>query len=222
MTTDEFELRRLVKNLAHLYATLDDLKWTPTRQEQVRKMKPSFNSQTPSPDGDWALNLQIELMRDTPDDTIPGGLRTMACDALNHTTARGYGHETNPSVLCAHLYRHAQEITENFPATEELTELLTKQTHYIHTKITHKQGTTPPPQLPPNTMSTGLGTAADLAPLATAITGLAITRKQITYWGRAGHITTYLQPDGTATYQLAQVVEHARTYTDGRKRKRHL
>lgn len=209
--TDMCELRRLARDLADAYAELEELKWTPPRTPNVRVMKPQFRSTSPSPDNDWALNLQYELMRDTPDERVPGGLRAMAVDALGYTTAsRAYLDETRPGMLCAYIARHAGDIAEKFPAAADLAELLAEQLAYLSRQIEQRQGAIRLTPVPADTMATGYGTAADLAPLVSATVGQVIDRKRITYWGRAGKITQYLTQDGTAHYQLAQVIETAR------------
>ena len=167
-------------------------------------------------------------MRETTDEHIPGGLRTIAYDALGYTTApphptrncpTGYlDDDCTPSILCAHIARHARQITDHFPAAEDLAELMATQHAYLtkHINQRHGQGmklTT----MPADTLATGFGTAADLAPLATAATGKPITRETIRSWGRNGHITQYTNPDGTTAYNVNQVVEYAHTYTPRRK-----
>lgn len=200
MSVDEFQLRDLARELAGLYATLDELKWTPKRQEQVRKMKPNFTSQTPEPDGDWALNMQIELMRDTPNDHIPGGLRSMACDALNYTSARGYGHEHRPSVLCAYLYRNAWEISEKFPAVDELAELLTTQAAYLTRAIRNKHGAAPRREQ---------RQTSDSICYRLAQQGITIDATKLRQWARYGHITTTTRKDGRNLYLMSEVIAHA-------------
>ena len=222
MTTPE-DLATAAKRLAGTYATLNELKWTPERPKGERVMRTQSGPRSPSPDNDHAFNLQYELERETPDERVPGGLRAMARDALAYTTAprhtsRGHGYCDNgitPGILCAHIARHATEITDNFPAAEELTELLHDQHRYLTRRIHNHRGETLKP-LPVDTVATGFGTAADLAPLVSAAVGRHIDRKQVTYWGRSGRITPYTTADGTTHYQLAQVIEEARQYTDKR------
>lgn len=219
MTVTEWALRRQARQLADAYATLQELSWTPPRPNHVRKMKPTFRPQSPTNDSDHALNLIYELMRDTPDENIPGGLRSMACDALSYTTATGYAHDIQPGILCAHIAYHAQAIAEQFPAAEELFELMEQQEAYIRRDIGKRFGG--PAQIQhemANVKPTGYGTAADIAPLASAILGRTITRKAVTYWGRSGRITQHLKPDGTSVYELGEVVEAARNYRDTRRR----
>lgn len=220
--TDVFELRRLARALGDQYALLDELKHTPARTRLSRKMKTTPGPMSPSPDQDWALNLETELMRDTADDDVPGGLRPMAKDALAYTDAQrhtpyltGYLDNPSPSVYCAHLARHAGDIAEKFPAADDLAELLVTQLAYLEQAIEKRHGT-PPARPPRDDEATGYGKAADLAPLVSAITGREVTREHIRYWARSERITQHLTADGTAYYQLAEVIAAARTYTDNR------
>lgn len=219
MTVTEWDIRNQARRLADAYATLHELSQTPPRPIHVRTMKPMFRSQPPTADNDHGLNLEIELMRDTPDDTIPGGLRTMACDALSYTPATGYAHDAKPGILCAHIAFHAHTIAADFPAADDLLELMEKQEDYIRRAINKRWGE---PQKINRELAevrpTGYGTAADIAQLVSAILGRTITRKQVTYFGRSGRITEHLKPDGTSVYELGEVVEAARNYRDMRKR----
>lgn len=222
------ELHALARDLANAYNQLAQLKFTPPRHPQARKMAPTFGPMSPEPDNDWALNLEHELMRETTDEHIPGGLRTIALDALGYTLAPphatnkckvGYlDDECTPGILCAHIATRAHEIVEHFPAAEDLAELIANQIAYLTKQINQRAGTRPKlTTMPADTMSTGYGTAADLAPLASAATGKSITRENIRSWGRNGHITQYTNPDGTTAYNVNQVVEYAHTYTPRRK-----
>lgn len=222
------ELHALARDLANAYNQLAQLKFTPPRHPQARKMAPTFGPMSPEPDNDWALNLEHELMRETTDEHIPGGLRTIALDALGYTLAPphatnkckvGYlDDECTPGILCAHIATRAHEIVEHFPAAEDLAELIANQIAYLTKQINQRAGTRPKlTTMPADTMSTGYGTAADLAPLVSAATGKSITRENIRSWGRNGHITQYTNPDGTTAYNVNQVVEYAHTYTPRRK-----
>ena len=221
------ELHALARDLANAYNQLAELKFTPPRAPQARKMAPTFGPQTPSPDGDWALNLEHELMRETTDEKVPGGLRTIAYDALGYTLAPphatnkcrvGYlDDECTPGILCAHIARRAFEIVEHFPAATDLTELMANQLAYLTKHINQHHGTGKKlTTMPADTLATGYGTAADLAPLVSAAIGRHIDRKQVTYWGRSGRITAYTQPDGTTQYRIDQTINAAREYTDKR------
>ena len=70
--------------------------------------------------------------------------------------------------------------------------------------------------LPADTVATGFGTAADLAPIVSAAVGRAFTREQIRYWGRSGRVTPYTTADGTTHYRLGDLIETAREYVDKR------
>ena len=221
MTTAQ-DLHHAAKQLADAYATLAELKWTPERPIGERVMRTQGGSRSPSPDNDRAFNLEYELWRND-DNGAPGGLRTVAVDALAYTTAprhttRGHGYlddGVTPGILCAHLARHAAEIVEHFPAAEELTELLSDQDRYLAQRIHTHQGHNFK-ALPVDTVATGFGTAADLAPLVSAAVGRSFTRDQIRYWGRSGRVTPYTTAEGTTHYRLGDLIEAAREYADKR------
>lgn len=216
MTTAK-TLRHLARDLANAYHTLAELKFAPPRPPNVKVMRSQNGPMSPSPDGDFALNLEHELMRDTPDEHIPGGLRAMACDALGYTTAgRAYLDETRPGMLCAYIARHAEEIADKFPAADDLVELLAEQLAYLTRQISTRQGTTRLTPVPADTMATGFGTAADLAPIVSAAVGRSFTRDQIRYWGRSGRVTPYVTSDGTTHYRLGDLIDVARAYADKR------
>lgn len=223
MTTPEY-LATTAKRLAHTYATLAELKWAPERPANVKVMRSQDGPCSPSPDNDRAFNLEYELERETADERVPGGLRAMARDALSYTTARRHTHtghgycddHVTGGILCAHIARHAAEIVECFPAADELAELLDAQERYLARRVHDHQGETLKP-LPADTMATGFGTAADLAPLVSAAVGKSFTREQIRFWGRSGRVTPYTTADGTTHYRLGDLIEAARTYTDRRK-----
>lgn len=226
MTTHE-ELHQAARKLAGLYHELEELKFAPTRTPNVRVQKPTFRSMDPTPDQGWAFNHEHELMRDTTDERVPGGLENIAKDALDYTHARrhrardydtaGYrDHDTTPALLCAYIARHAQEITTNFPAADDLLEVINHQRAYLNRHIEQRHGTRNLTPMPPDTMATGYGTAADIAPLVSSLIGKSISREQIRYWGRSGRITTYTTQSGKTHYQVSQVVEQAHAYQDKR------
>ena len=68
----------------------------------------------------------------------------------------------------------------------------------------------PPPTKPPTIPREEVfATAGDLAPVVSDITGRNITRKQITYWGRAGYIARRGGAGDEQVYRLADVLDHA-------------
>lgn len=222
MTTPD-DLAQTARRLANTYATLAELKWAPERPPSVKVMRSQDGPRSPSPDNDRAFNLEYELQRETTDERVPGGLRAMARDALSYTTAsrhtrRHHGYcddHVTPGMLCAHIARHAAEIVECFPAADELAELLDAQDRYLARRIHDHRGETLTP-LPADTMATGFGTAADLAPLVSAAVGRSFTRDQIRYWGRSGRVTPYVTSDGTTHYRLGDLIDVARAYADKR------
>lgn len=217
------ELSHAARKLADTYATLAELKWAPERPPSVKVMRSQDGPCSPSPDNDHAFNLEYELQRETADERVPGGLRAMARDALSYTTAprhtrRHHGYcddHVTGGILCAHIARHAAEIADNFPAADELAELLRDQDRYLTRRIHAHRGETMVP-IPADTMATGFGTAADLAPLVSAAVGRSFTREQIRYWGRSGRVTPYITADGTTHYRLGDLIEAARNYCDRR------
>ena len=220
------ELHALARDLANTYNQLAELKWTPERPFDERVMRSQNGSRSPSPDNDWVFNIEHELEL-KKDNGIPGGLRTIAYDALGYTLAPphttnkcrvGYlDDECTPSILCDHIARRAFEIVEHFPAAADLAELMANQLAYLTRQINQHHGTGKKlTTMPADTLATGYGTAADLAPLVSATIGRHIDRKRITYWGRSGRITAYTQPDGTTQYRIDQTITAAREYTDKR------
>ena len=221
------ELHALARDLANAYNQLAELKFTPPRPVNVKVMRSQDGPMSPSPDNDWALNLEHELMRETTDEHVPGGLRTIAYDALGYTLAPPHSNRTcrvgylddecTPAILCAHIARRAHEITTNFPAASDLADLMAEQLAYLTHQINHHHGTGKKlTTMPADTLATGYGTAADLAPLVTAAVGRAFTREQIRYWGRSGRVTPYTTADGTTHYRLGDLIDTAREYVDKR------
>lgn len=221
------DLQQTARQLAQLFNELAELKYAPTRAPNVRVQKPTFTSMDPTPDHGWAFSHEYELMHETTDDRIPGGLRTMAIDALSYTTARrhrartydasGYlDDDVTPGVLCAFLARHAQEITDHFPAAEDLLELLGDQKAYLARQLQQRYGGQTLKPMRVDTLATGYGTAADLAPMVSAVVGRVIDREKIRYWGRSGRIEAHLTASGTTYYHLAEVISEAQTYVDKR------
>lgn len=196
-------LKQAAHHLAHAHHTLQHLATTPPRQRTARKMRPTFGPQSPSPDGDWALNLTWQLMRETRDD-LPSGFRTIAIDALSHTPARGYTTELNPAMLCAHINRWASDITQHFPAADELIELMEGQAHYIHQQLDKRYGKPTNHGEPPKPRT------SDIVCALAGQQGLTITPKQLRQWARHGHIHTWKRKDGRNLYNINEAIGHAR------------
>lgn len=217
--TDPFELKRAAIRLRDQYRALNDIKMTPPKTPLARKTKPTFGPQSPNPDGDWALNIEHLLVNECDDDNpnaeAPSGLFNMVVDAQryihNRTIQTRDGHR-----LANFIALHSGAIAHQFPAADDLLELIIEQAVYISRHIEKLHGARNLTPMPPDTMATGYGTAADIAPLVSAVLGHHIDRDKIRYWGRSGRITTYTTPSGTTHYQLAEVIEQARNYVDKR------
>lgn len=216
MTTAQ-ELHDAARKLANTYALLNTLADTPPKPTNVRKMRPNFGPESPTNDRDWTLNITHELMRETPNEHIPGGLRTMAKDALQYTpapkhTPTGHGYcddHTTPGILCAHIARQAHPITTNYPATQELHDLLTTQHQYLTHAITKRYGRTPEA---PEARHTSTIICAMLGQQ-----GITITRQHLHTWAERGHITKEPNHQGKPTYKLSEVIAWAsRQHTDPR------
>lgn len=208
--TDAPSLRRVARDLADAYNTLDELKDHQRRREKLRPMIPHFGPTDPHTDGGWAFNLEYELWRETTDEHIPGGLRTIGVDALTYTTARrAYLSEARPSMLCAYIYRHADEIVQHFPAVDDLADLMVEQ--YVHiTRAIKKRH--------------GIGEQIEQRQTSRSICyrmgqiGFPITPEILRQWARYNHISAQPRPDGRNSYLLSEVVAYAATLdTDGPK-----
>lgn len=201
--TDAAHLKRVARELADAYATLTELKDHQQRREKLRPMVPHFGPTSPHTDGGWAFNLEYELWRETSDERVPGGLRTIAVDALGYTTARrDYLDETRPSVMCARIYRHADEITAHFPAADDLADLMVEQYVYLTRAIQRRYGT--------NDQVEQRQTSRSIC-YRMAQHGFTVTPAQLRQWARYKHISAQPRPDGRNSYLLSEVLAYAAT-----------
>ncbi|WP_147285146.1 hypothetical protein, partial [Corynebacterium renale] len=143
---DEFDLRDAITALKEDFFRLEELKWErPKTAETARKMEPVFGSSTPTPDGDWSLNLEDCLLQERRDEAIPGGLLKMAYDALSYTISDGASITPHTgAMVCAHLWRNAAEIADKFPAAQELLELIREQHRFLQREFVKREGNEPP------------------------------------------------------------------------------
>lgn len=212
MTTAD-ELHHAAKQLANTYDRLNTLADTPPRPTNVRKMKPTFGPQSPTNDQDWTLNLTHELMRETPNEKIPGGLATMAKDALQYTPAprhtpnnTGYCDDhITPGLLCAHIAAQAPHISTKYPAADDLHDLLQAQHHYLTQTLTRRYGRGPDA---PEARHTSTIIVAMLGQQ-----GIPITRQHLHTWAQRGHITQQTNNQGRPTYKLSEVIAWASRQT---------
>ena len=205
--TDPFELKRAAEQLRQQYAELNQLKHTPPRTPLARKMKPTFGPQSPEPDNDWALNIELLLVDEgddnNPNHEAPSGLFNMVVDAQryihNKTIQTKNGHR-----LTTFITHHAGAIANQFPAADDLLELLRNQTQYIQGAIRRRHGT---PQQHRGGGTVRLLTATQAAKQLT-IRGHPTTPDTIRGWARHGHITPIPLPNGRNGYTLNQLQQH--------------
>ena len=194
MKTDEQHLRQLARDLANLYRELDSLKYSRPAPPEVRTMKPAPGPQSP---GNW-LYVACWLEQSTL-------LREVAFNALGDVNVKIRDNETGPIDLCTKLAFHAQPISE-LDWASDLTDELEHQVHVIGRRCN--------PDPVPTTLirqaqsSEQLLTASHAAKAASAATGKRIDRKQITYWGNAGYITTHYDNQGKSCYKLGEIVDY--------------
>lgn len=132
------------------YFRLDTLKQQRALASRpARKMAPTFGPQTPTMDKDWGLNLEYTLLFDTGNEHIPGGLLQATYSALTVATAPTPTISPITGPMClAHLWHHAHNITNLYPHTDQLTQLLNDQAIYLDNQLTKREqhlGLTAPP-----------------------------------------------------------------------------
>lgn len=215
MTIDPQDLRDAITTLRDDFFHLEELKWERAKTaETPRKIKSNQCSRTPAPDGDWSLDLEDRLLEDrrekqdskdyvpTPGEVLlPGGLYNMARDALNHTRAAGTPITPRTGgIVCAHLWRNADEIVANFPEVEALLDLLRAQHRFLQHQFTKREGHQPQPRpearQPSNVIITLL-----------AQNNITITRDQLNYWAKRGYITREPCSDGRSGYLISEIIK---------------
>lgn len=203
---DEFDLRDAITALKNDFFRLEELKWERTKTgETARKMEPTFTSESPTPDNDWSLDLEDRLLeerRENPGDSYapPGGLLTMAYDALSYTS--GAGHAIQPrtgGMVCAHLWRNAAEIADSFPAAQELLDLLRAQHVFLQREFTKREGTEQPRPEARQTSTVICGLLGQR--------GIHITPVQLRQWAHRGKLTT-TKIGGCNGYLLSEVIKN--------------
>ena len=107
--------------------------------------------------------------------------------------------------LCHLIAWHAQPLSE-LDWAQDLQQELADQARTINRWVNPPE--TPRAFIRQAQASQQLLTAAHTAKAATAATGKRIDRKQITYLGRAGHITTHKDTQGNTCYNLGEVINH--------------
>lgn len=196
--TNEFELRDTARELKHHYLELQQLKHTTPNPPEV-KTRNSIKGLGPKTPGNWLwVNRYI---------TMEQNLRELCLNAfgIDGINIRIHDGDLSAPRLCHLIAYHAQPLSE-LDWAADLQQELEDQARTINRW-------TNPPETPTTLIrqaqhSTQLLTAAHTAKAATAATGKRIDRKQITYLGRAGHITTHKDTQGNACYNLGEVINH--------------
>lgn len=196
--TNEFELRDTARELKTHYLQLQSLKHTTPTPPEV-KTRNSIKGLGPKTPGNWLwVNRYI---------TMEQNLRELALNAfgIDGINIRIHDGDLSAPRLCHLIAWHAQALSE-LDWAQDLQQELEDQARTINRW-------TNPPETPRALIrkaqsSQQLLTAAYTAKAATAATGKRIDRKQITYLGRAGHITTHKDTQGNTCYQLSEVINH--------------
>lgn len=194
MPVDEFHLRNQARDLADLYRQLHGLKHTKPTPPEAHTSHQSPGPKTP---GNWLIiSTYIDLEQ---------RLREVAFNAFADTHIKLRDGDAAAPRLCHLLAFHAYTVSR-LDWAEDLLDELEDQARIIRRRVD-----------PPRTAKAlalraqsqnQLFTAAHAAAAASAITGHKIDRKQITYWGKTGHITTHRDKHGKACYKLSEIVNH--------------
>ena len=148
---DAKELAHIARELEDTYRQLTQLKWHRQQREQLRPIKPYLGPGDPTPDRGWAFNLEQLLVTTGDDDSsedAPSGLLEMTQDAQQYTNSRSHLPKTG-WLLAWFIGKHSKQIAQNFPAAEDLAELMSSQTTYIQRAIHHKYGKPNTDHIPP-------------------------------------------------------------------------
>lgn len=138
MTTavDQWELAALAKDLLDLYTELNARKHDKAQAPRgERVMKPSPGPITPG--ASWAISLDVEMTDQ---------LFEMTRDAINYTSRRTVVLSRHSARLCAIIRTNAMEIVENFPAANDLADLMRDQVAELKRKLQPKQQATRAPE----------------------------------------------------------------------------
>lgn len=190
--TDEWELRDLAKELASLYRELGEAHFTRGTPPEVQVTKPTFGPKDPAP---------MHLM--SLDEELCARLFEMVRECANHIQPTLVLHH-HGQRLAAWVAWNAQAVAD-LDVAPDLADEMQDQARRIRLKL---RGPGVPQARHAAAVSDRWGTAAELAPIVTAVVGRSITNKKITEAGRAQKFQKRTAPDGTSTYQLAAMVDH--------------
>lgn len=158
-----------------------------------------------------ALSDHDELINERAGDErdVPGGLMLMVQDAAFYTDAPYTVFRQNGEELCEFVRQHAYEIAENFPAAQELLELLHTQAAWITRQLDSRPTTIQAMQTKHGlNLHSGWGTAAELAPLVSEYVGKKVTNLKITEVGRGKKFRVTKNAKGISVYNLQEMVDH--------------
>lgn len=196
--TNEFELRDTARELKAHYLELQQLKHTTPNPPEV-KTRNSVKGLGPKSPGNW---LWIERYV-----TLEQRLREVTLNALGKDGINTHitGQDLSAPRLCRLIAWNAHQLTQ-LAWVEDLAQELEDQARQINRW-------TNPPAAPTELIrqaqsSTQLLTAAHAAAAATAATGKKTSRKEVTYWGKAGYITVHRDTEGNTCYQLNEIIKH--------------
>lgn len=198
------DLARLAYALAQDYRELHGIKYARRNPPEARVMAPVFRPTTPAPI--WVLSTL---------EAHESALREMVSECMTYLKG-DWKAWTNGMTLCEWIQEHSEQII-TLEVSQSLADLMTDQRQDIRHKLNQQPGATTTTEdrnkIQQEISRTDItGTAAHLAPKATAATGKNISRDLIRKWGERGHITT-TTTQGEKTYSLAEIITHATTKT---------
>ena len=190
----EQSLVHAARELKAQFRLLEKVRWYHPRVQLARKMRPTFGPQSPTPDNDWALNIEDCMINERRDERIPGGLAVMVADALEHA---GHNPPTQPTgiKLCDLVEQFAWRIAERFPAAPDLTDLMIEQTAFVSKAISKRY-----PDTKETTMTRRMSATDIVQQLA--VKGTATTVAAVRGWARRGHISAEPLSNGRSGYRL--------------------
>lgn len=185
MTIDEQDLRSLADKLRHLYVELDTTKYNPPPQrERVMKPRPG-----PSSPGNW---LAMALDRDMTAD-----LFEMVRDAANYCDPTAVIHHQG-KWLCEWIRLKAFYIVEDFPAADDLADLMRDQVRRLDKRL-HPEGEEVEVNADPYLTARSIQRAL-------ACRGHACPEGTVRRWASEGEVETR-RVDGRTLYRLRDVQE---------------
>ena len=187
-TIDQWELADLAKELGGLYRQLDARKHEKTQAPRgERVMKPTPGPREPG--AGWAISLDAQLTAE---------LHEMTRDAINYTDRSAILLARNGTRLCSTIRTNAMDIAEQFPAADDLAELMRHQVEQLTRKLA------PAPRVEVERRQTARSISHRLT-----TQGYDVSPDLIRKWAERGHISRKTMDDGKAGYLATEVLGHA-------------